>query len=150
MADRSRSTGPGKYIAIAVALFCGALLFVAGIVFGVWFALNFRIVPKGDLEDMIAKALGEGASLDKVLPGGQDTGSVDVQKLLAEVQKAATEANGASDWTLSKASAQKPRNSPSSKPSSMKTAVTVLSSSARTVVSGRYGLATDEPAETVQ
>lgn len=112
MADPSGSSGPGKYIAIAVALCCGALLFVAGIGFGVWFALNFRIVPKGDLEDMIAKTLGEGASLDGVLPGAQDGGAVDVQKLLEQVQKAAAASDAASDWTVSKGAAEKPAEGP--------------------------------------
>jgi len=115
MAGQRRSSGPGKYIAIAVALCSGALLFVVGMGSGVWLALNFRIVPKGDLEDLIAKTLGEGASLDEVLQGGGGVGQrklPDVQALLDQVQKAAAESDAASDWALSKGAGETPAAGP--------------------------------------
>lgn len=98
-----------SYIAIAVAMASGVLLFMLGIGFGIWFSMNFQIVPKGELADMLeesiakdpalagllsAESLPAGPAMKKLLQGE----AVDADRLVKEVLSAPAKAKADDAW----------------------------------------------------
>lgn len=87
-----------KIIALLFALFGGALLFICGVGFGVWFMQNFDIVPKGEMMEAVQRQLNESGGLNKLLKNTAG-GAGGTQQLLEEVLKRQSAAPGA-DWEL--------------------------------------------------
>ncbi len=104
MSDKPRRAWM-KIAALVAALFGGALLFVFGVGFGVWFTQNFDIVPKGEMLEAVQRQLNESGQLDALLEdaGG---GRIDPQQLLEKVLKSQSPEQGAADWELKPQPAQ--------------------------------------------
>jgi hypothetical protein len=100
--------GKGKALRIAGLLsfvVAGILLFVGGIVFGIWFATNFQIVPRGDLGKMMKETLDKNPELSKLMAkeGGDVSQALDkvlgsqpsaVKELAQQMLKQQTKASG--------------------------------------------------------
>lgn len=68
--------------AVVACIGTGLFLFAAGIAFGIWFAANFRIVPRGDMGKMVKEALDQNPDLAKLLASENPEVSQTLDKLL--------------------------------------------------------------------
>lgn len=68
--------------AVVACIGTGLFLFAAGIAFGIWFAANFQIVPRGDMGKMVKEALDQNPDLAKLLASENPDVSQTLDKLL--------------------------------------------------------------------